>query len=158
MRELLRSFHNASHFRRIADLTDLLSKRERILRVVQTEAEEAALKFGTPRRTQILREGSDVELRVEDIIQNAPSLIMYSKKGYIKRMNIDTFASQGRGGTGKAGARLKDDDNVEDVLSVSNHDHLLFFSDEGQAYSLRAYDVPEASRTSSGTAMAQVCI
>lgn len=91
-----------------------------------------------------------------DIIPNAPSIVVYSKKGYIKRMSADTFAVQGKGGRGKAGTRLKEDDSLEEVVSVNDHDNLLFFTNEGHAYAIRAYDVPEASRTATGTAITQI--
>ncbi|KAL4439020.1 hypothetical protein ABPG77_006957 [Micractinium sp. CCAP 211/92] len=140
---------------KIADLRDLLSKRERILQVVEQEADELVAKFGTPRRTAIITDG-EVELRHEDVIPNAPSLVVYSRRGYIKRMRADTFGVQKRGGKGKTGARLKDDDSLDEVVYVNDHDHLLFFTAEGRAYSVRAYDVPEGGRTSVGTAIAQV--
>ncbi|PSC74003.1 DNA gyrase subunit A [Micractinium conductrix] len=140
---------------KIGDLSDLLQRRDRILQVVESEADELAAKFGTPRRSTIITDG-EVELKHEDIIPNAPSLVVYSKRGYIKRMRADAFALQRRGGMGKAGARLKDDDSLDEVVYVNDHDHLLFFTTEGRAYSVRAYDVPEGSRTSIGTAVTQV--
>ncbi|PRW61571.1 DNA gyrase subunit A [Chlorella sorokiniana] len=140
---------------KIADLQDLLSKRDRILQVVEQEADELVAKYGTPRRTAIVADG-EVELRQEDIIPNTPSLVVYSRRGYIKRMRADAFDVQRLGGKGKTGARLKDDDSLDEVAFVSDHDHLLFFTSEGRAYCLRAFDVPEGSRTSIGTAFTQV--
>ncbi|EFN51479.1 hypothetical protein CHLNCDRAFT_56398 [Chlorella variabilis] len=140
---------------KIADLQDLLQRQDRILQVVTSEAEELAAKFGTPRRTHIITDG-EVELRHEDVIPNAPSLVVYSRRGYIKRVRPDTFGAQKRGGVGKAGARLKEDDSLDEVVYVNDHDHLLFFTTEGRAYSLRAYDVPEGTRTAVGSAVTQV--
>jgi DNA gyrase subunit A len=100
--------------------------------------------------------GDTVELTKEDIIPNKASLIVYSKKGYIKRISADAFSVQRLRGTGKAVARLKDDDFLEEVISINDHDCLLFFTTQGRAHSIRAFDVPEGSRTSVGTALAQV--
>lgn len=155
-----------------------------MLSVVEAEADEVVAKHGTPRRSVLLGDGKQcsrsyylmpshwltreidripffvaaeaVELKKEDIIPNKPSLVVFSKKGYIKRISADAFSAQRLRGTGKAVARLKEDDSLEEVISVLDHDYLLFFTTQGRAYSLRAYDVPEGSRTSIGTAIAQV--
>ena len=80
----------------------------------------------------------------------------YSRKGYIKRMSADTFTVQGIRGTGKTGARLKEEDSLEDILYVNDHDRLLFFTNEGHAFALNAYEIPESSRTASGTPITQL--
>ena len=140
---------------RILDIEDLLKRKERILQVVQDEADEVAKAHGNDRRTTIVTDGQE-EMREVDIIPNAPSIIVYSRKGYIKRMSIDTFAVQGVRGTGKAGTRLKAEDSLEEVVSINDHDNLLFFTTEGHVYALHAYDIPIAARTASGTAITQV--
>ncbi|KAG7673555.1 hypothetical protein KSW81_006757 [Nannochloris sp. 'desiccata'] len=144
---------------KIQDLEDLIARKERILQVVMDEADKIAEQHGDDRRTNIVRdEGkfSQTELREVDIIPNSPSIVSYSRKGYIKRMSVDTFTVQGIRGTGKTGARLKEEDSLEDILYVNDHDHLLFFTNEGQAFALNAYEIPESSRTATGTPITQL--
>lgn len=140
---------------RIAELQRLLADPRAVLQVVSDEASELADKFGDKRRT-LVRRDVDGQLATEDIIPNAQSLIVFSARGFIKRMPADTFSVQNRGGTGKMGTRLRDDDSVEDVLHVNDHDHLLFFTTDGIVRSLRAHVVPYGSRTSAGTSISQV--
>eukprot|EP00891_Asterochloris_glomerata_P009690 jgi/Astpho2/9690/Aster-03682 len=137
---------------RITDLEDLLQQRGRVLQMVHEEAQEVAQKFGTPRRTAIAETGSATQLSNEDLIPNQPSLILFSRRGYIKRMPGNTFAVQHR----QIGAKLKGNDVVEDVLHVMDHDHVLFFTADGVARSIRAHQIPPASRTALGTAITQV--
>lgn len=140
---------------KVAQLESLLGSREQILQVVASEADELASKYGDGRRSALVQDAG-VEIREVDTIPNAPCVITYSKKGYIKRMPAETFSLQARGGRGKAGARLKGGDSMDQVLSASTHDALLVFTEDGQVRSLPAYQVPEASRTATGTPIAQL--
>eukprot|EP00873_Tetraselmis_striata_P044193 jgi/Tetstr1/464457/TSEL_000825.t1 len=142
----------------IADLDDLVSSRERLLGVVESEAMEVEKQFGTPRRTRIVADasGDGGVIQVQDIIPNDESLVTFSRRGYVKRMASDTFSVQARGGQGKAAARLKDDDAMESVVRLRNHDHMIFFSNQGAVYTVRAYDIPEAKRTALGTPITSI--
>lgn len=138
----------------IADLRDILARRERILDIIITEITEIRVKHATPRRTVI--EQSEDELGDIDLIANEKAVILLTEQGYLKRMPVNTFESQSRATRGKAGARMKDDDGVEHFLTCCDHDSVLFFSDRGVVYALKAYQIPVGSRTSRGTPIVQM--
>eukprot|EP00878_Enallax_costatus_P019373 GHUV01020438.1.p1 GENE.GHUV01020438.1~~GHUV01020438.1.p1 ORF type:complete len:826 (+),score=272.01 GHUV01020438.1:1150-3627(+) len=145
----------------IGDLKGLLGSRERVLKVVMDEAEVVAAKHGRPRRSKILLDQSgapaaESDIREEDVIPNTPSLITVSSRGFIKRMPTTDWEAQKRGGKGKSAGRLRDNDALEDVLSVMAHNTLLFLSASGRAFSVKAHKVPEATRTAAGSAVSQV--
>eukprot|EP00775_Hariotina_reticulata_P008929 gene8929-9106_t len=143
----------------IADLQDLLADRQRVLQLVLDEAQAVADKHGRPRRSRIVMQTESygaAELKEEDVVPNTPSLITVSSKGFIKRMPSSTWELQKRGGKGKSSARLRDNDALEDLLSLMAHDTLLFLSSAGRAYSVKAYKVPEASRAAAGSSISQV--
>jgi DNA gyrase subunit A len=139
---------------RIADLQDILANRSRILEIIETEALQIKTTHDTPRRTVI----QEVEGELDDIdlIANEKAVILVTEQGYIKRMPIHSFAAQARATRGKAAARMKEDDGVEHFLTCCDHDSLLFFSDRGVVYSLRAYQIPAASRTARGVPIVQM--
>ncbi|MFP5272886.1 DNA gyrase subunit A [Coleofasciculus sp.] len=139
---------------RITDLQDILANRQRILEIIETEALQIKTTHGTPRRTVI----QEVEGELDDIdlIANEKAIILVTEQGYIKRMPIHSFAAQARATRGKAAARIKEDDGVEHFLSCCDHDTLLFFSDRGVVYSLRAYQIPATSRTARGVPIVQM--
>jgi DNA gyrase subunit A len=138
----------------IADLQDILDRRERILSIIETESQQIKAAFANPRRTQIMPNEND--LGEMDLIANEKALILLTEQGYIKRMPIDTFEAQSRATRGKAAARIKDDDGVEHFLTCCDHDSVLFFSDRGVVYALKAYQIPEGSRASRGTPIVQL--
>ncbi|KAF6254075.1 DNA topoisomerase [Scenedesmus sp. NREL 46B-D3] len=141
----------------IADLQDLLASQERQLQIVLQEAQAAADKHGTPRRSRIVTASSEAaEQTEEDVVPNTPSLMTVSSRGFIKRMPSSTWEAQRRGGKGKSTGKLRDNDALEQVLSLMAHDTLLFLSARGRAHSVKAYRVPEASRAASGSAISQV--
>ncbi|MGC8711374.1 MAG: DNA gyrase subunit A [Leptodesmis sp.] len=140
--------------RQIADLQDILARRERILNIIETELNELKASHATPRRTVI--EQSEDELADADLIANERAVILLTEQGYIKRMPLNTFESQSRATRGKAGTRMKEDDAVEHFLALRDHDTVLFFSDRGIVYCLRAYQIPVGSRTSRGTPIVQL--
>ncbi|PAX60378.1 DNA topoisomerase (ATP-hydrolyzing) subunit A [Brunnivagina elsteri] len=138
----------------IADLRDILAKRERILEIIETEVTQIKERHATPRRTIITH--ADGDLDDIDLIANEKAIILVTKQGYIKRMPVNTFEAQSRATRGKAAAKVKDDDTVEHFLTCCDHDSVLFFSDRGVVYSLKAYQIPVSSRTSRGTPIVQM--
>ncbi len=140
--------------RQIADLQDILARRERILLIIETELGEVKTAYSTPRRTVI--EQSEDEIAEADLIANERAIILVTEQGYIKRMPVNTFESQNRATRGKAGTRMKEDDGVEHFLACRDHDSVLLFSDRGVVYCVRAYQIPMGSRTSRGTPIVQL--
>jgi DNA gyrase subunit A len=138
----------------IADLQDILDRRERVLEIIETEVTQIKTQFATPRRTIITNAEGDID--DIDLIANEKVLILLTKQGYIKRMPVNTFEAQSRATRGKAGAKVKDDDTIEHFLTCCDHDSVLFFSDRGVVYSLRTYQIPIGSRTSRGTPIVQM--
>ena len=138
----------------IADLQDILARRERILEIIETEIAQLKESFSTPRRTVILPGEGEIDER--DLIANEKAIILVTEQGYIKRMPVNTFEAQSRATRGKAAAKVKDDDTIEHFLTCCDHDSILFFSDRGVVYCLKAYQIPVSSRTSRGTAIVQM--
>ena len=138
----------------IADLQDILARRERILEIIVNELTALKEKFNDPRRTVI--EMDDGELTDISLIANEQVVILLTDQGYIKRMPVDTFEAQSRATRGKSGTKMKEDDGVQHFITCYTHDYVLFFSDRGVAYSLRAYQVPEGSRVARGIPMVQM--
>ncbi|WP_414543449.1 DNA topoisomerase (ATP-hydrolyzing) subunit A [Nostoc sp. CCY0012] len=138
----------------IADLQDILARRERILEIIETEIGELKTSFATPRRTVILPGEGEIDER--DLIANEKAIILLTEQGYIKRMPVNTFEAQSRATRGKAAAKVKDDDTIEHFLTCCDHDSVLFFSDRGVVYCLKAYQIPVSSRTSRGTPIVQM--
>ncbi|KAM3092721.1 DNA topoisomerase (ATP-hydrolyzing) subunit A [Phormidesmis sp. 146-12] len=138
----------------IADLQDILARRERVLEIIETEVTELRAAHANPRRTII--EQSEDELGDIDLIANEKAVILLTEQGYIKRMPVDAFESQNRATRGKAGARMKEDDAVEHFLTCCDHDSVLFFSDRGVVYHAKAYQIHTASRTARGMPIVQL--
>ena len=136
---------------RIKGLEEILSNENQLRAVIKNELTEVREEHDTPRRSQIVFDEGDME--VEDLIDNEPVVITLSKGGYIKAVAADTFRTQGRGGRGVQGARLKDDDILVRVLTTTAHSYLLFFTNRGKVYRLKAYQVPMMERTARGTAV-----
>ena len=138
----------------IADLKDILARRDRILEIIETEVTQLKTTHATPRRTVI--ELLENEFDDIDLIANEKSVILLTEQGYIKRMPLNTFEAQSRATRGKSGTRMKEDDGVEHFLTCCDHDSVLFFSQRGVVYCLRAYQIPAASRTSRGVPIVQM--
>ncbi|MBW4487710.1 MAG: DNA topoisomerase (ATP-hydrolyzing) subunit A [Trichocoleus desertorum ATA4-8-CV12] len=138
----------------IANLQDILARRERILEIISTEVAQLKATHATPRRTVI--EQAEGEIGDIDLIANEKALILLTEQGYIKRMPINTFEAQSRATRGKAGTRMKEDDGVEHFITCCDHDSVLFFSDRGVVYCLKAYQIPVGSRTSRGMPVVQM--
>ncbi|MGB3769244.1 MAG: DNA topoisomerase (ATP-hydrolyzing) subunit A [Phormidesmis sp.] len=139
---------------RIADLEDILANRSRILTIIKEEVLQIRAAHADERRTVI---GQD-ENNLSDIslIANEQVAILVTENGYIKRMLVDTFEAQNRATRGKSGTKMKDDDGIEHFVTCCTHDHVIFFTDRGVSYSLRAYQIPESSRTAKGYPLVQM--
>ena len=133
----------------IADLADILAKPERVVQIVKDELSEVKRKYADKRRTELMV-GEVLTLEDEDLIEESDVLVTLSNKGYIKRLDQDEFRAQKRGGRGVQGTGVKDDDFVKDLVSSSTHDRLLFFTNKGRVYRLKAYEIPEYGRTAKG--------
>ncbi|HEL0637002.1 TPA: DNA gyrase subunit A [Streptococcus equi subsp. zooepidemicus] len=133
----------------IADLADILARPERIEAIIKEEMEEIKRKYANPRRTELMV-GEVLSLEDEDLIEEEDVLITLSNNGYIKRLAQDEFRSQKRGGRGVQGTGVNDDDFVRELVSTSTHDTLLFFTNFGRVYRLKAYEIPEYGRAAKG--------
>jgi DNA gyrase subunit A len=138
----------------IHDLQDILSRRERVLGIIQAELEEIRHRFSTPRRAQLCMD--DSELDTTDLIENREMIVFLTEQGYIKRTGLEEFQVQGRATRGKAGTRMKEDDAVAQFFVCRSHDTILFFTDRGVVYSVRGYQIPQGSRNSRGMAVVQL--
>lgn len=133
------------------DLNAILGSREKLEGVIKTEIGEVREKFANERRTQITFDSGDID--VLDLIEDEEVVMVLSKKGYVKTVASDAFRKQGRGGRGVKGSSLKDEDYVEHLLTTTAHSYLLFFSNRGKVYRLRAHEIPMKERTARGTAL-----
>ncbi len=136
----------------IKELKSILESPKKMLGIIRTEVVDIKKDFANPRRTQIMAHGVK-EFSIEDLVPNEPTIIMATQDGYIKRMPIDTFRTQSRGGKGVIGLTTKEEDIIEHLISTNTHDNLLFFTNRGRVFQLRAYDIPVASRTAKGQAL-----
>ena len=135
----------------IAYLKEVLSSETLVYGIIKDELIEIRDKFGDERLTKIVASEGDID--VEDLIKEEQSVIALTHFGYIKRMPIDTYKSQKRGGKGITGIATREEDFVKQIFTASTHDTILFFSNKGKLYKLRGYEIPEAGRTARGTAI-----
>ncbi len=136
----------------IKELESILASESKILGIVKTETITLKEKYGNDRKTQIIAHGVK-EFTTEDLIPNEPTMVMTTTDGYIKRLPPDTFKQQSRGGKGVIGVTTKEDESVDQLLTVSTHDNILFFTSRGRVFQLMAYDIPQGSRTAKGQAL-----
>ena len=136
---------------RIAELKDILADPKKLLTVIKEEINVIAEKYGDDRRSKIEQDFSDIA--TEDLIPNTNTVIAMTSLGYIKRMTVDNFKVQNRGGRGIKGMQKLENDYIEDLLMTRTHDTIMFFTSLGRVYSMKAYKIPEASRTARGTAI-----
>ncbi|HBL39172.1 TPA: DNA gyrase subunit A [Candidatus Uhrbacteria bacterium] len=134
------------------ELEGVLKSPVKVRGLIKTEMKELREKYGDARRTEIVKHGVK-DFRIEDVIPDAPTVVMITRGGYIKRLPPDTFKAQARGGKGVSGQTLKEEDAIDQVFTTSTHKDLLFFTNRGRVFKLKAYDVPEASRTAKGQAL-----
>ena len=136
---------------KIKELRAILADENLLLGVIKTEIMEIADKYGDERRTSI---GFDMyDISTEDLIPRENVVIAMTKLGYIKRMSVDNFKAQNRGGKGIKGMQTIEDDYIEELLMMNTHHYLMFFTNTGKVYCLKGYEIPEASRTARGTAI-----
>lgn len=135
---------------KIAELRAILADENKLLSVIKKEILVISEKYGDDRRTKI---GFDDDMSVEDLISDDDTVIAMTNLGYIKRMSVDNFKSQNRGGKGIKGMQTIDEDFIEDLLMTTNHHYIMFFTNMGRCYRIKAYEIPEAGRTARGTAI-----
>ena len=135
----------------IAHLKEVLGSERLVLEIIKEELIEIKEKFGDDRKTKIV--AAEGEINVEDLIKEEQTVIALTHFGYIKRMPVDTYKSQKRGGKGITGIATREEDFVKEIFTASTHDTILFFSNKGKLYRLKGYEIPEAGRTAKGTAI-----
>ena len=135
----------------IAHLRDILNSERLVFEVIKEELIEIRDKFGDERKTKIV--AAEGEIDIEDLIKEEQTVVALTHFGYIKRMPIDTYKSQRRGGKGITGMATREEDFVKQIFTASTHDVILFFTNKGKLYRLRGYEIPEAGRTARGTAI-----
>ena len=135
----------------IAHLREILNSERLVFDIIKEELLEIKQKYGDERKTKIV--AAEGEFNVEDLIKDEQTVVALTHFGYIKRMPIDTYKSQRRGGKGITGIATREEDFVKQIFTASTHDTILFFSNKGKLYRLRGYEIPEAGRTAKGTAI-----
>ena len=138
----------------IAYLTGILESDEKLIELIETELTEIKDKFGDERRTKIVIDEGDID--IEELIEKEDILITLTNDGYIKRLPVDTYKVQNRGGKGISAANTKEDDFIKRIKTTNTHEDLLFFTSFGRVYSLKGYAIPEGSRTSRGQAIINI--
>lgn len=133
----------------ISYLKSLLEDKAKLMGVIKDELRSVAEKYGDPRRTEIVADEIE-SINIEDLIQKEEMVILISNLGYIKRVPVSSYKSQGRGGKGMASAKLAEEDFIEQLFVATTHDHLMFITSKGRAYWLKVHEIPEGSRTSKG--------
>lgn len=133
----------------IAELKATLADEQKILAIIKEELEEIAHKYGDDRRSEIV-DGAITDIEDEDLIPQEEIIITLTNKGYIKRLSVDTYKVQNRGGKGIKGMNTKEEDFVEYLLTTNTHNHLMFFTNKGKVYRMKGYRIPEFSRTAKG--------
>ena len=135
----------------ITDLRDILANPQRVVEIIKTELIEIKNKYNEPRRSEITYDYSDID--IEDLIEVEDVILSITHNGYIKRMPVDEYKAQRRGGVGVSAHKTKEEDFVENVMTTSTHDNILFFSNKGKVYRTKGYQIPEASKGAKGRAI-----
>lgn len=138
----------------IEDYKDILNREERVVQIIKDDLTEIVQKYGDKRRTEISTDYVDMD--DEDLIPREHVIITMTASGYIKRQSVSMYHAQNRGGKGIKSLTLNDEDNVEHMVSMSTHSHLLLFTNQGRVYRLKGYNIPNASRTAKGTPIVNV--
>ncbi|MBI2594595.1 DNA gyrase subunit A, partial [Candidatus Curtissbacteria bacterium] len=139
----------------IARLKGLLSSPKKILQVIEKELTTLKEKYGDPRRTRVYKSAVG-EFSEEDLVPQEQIIITITKSGYIKRSRVNLFRTQRRGGKGVSGLTMKDEDSVYSMLSANTHDQVLFFTNKGRVFQIRAYELPEGTRVAKGVALVNI--
>ena len=137
--------------RLIADLEDILARQERVLQILRDNFEAIKQQYGDARRTEISLDGGGID--IADLIEKEDVVISMTNQGYIKRMSTSEYKSQNRGGVGVTAHKTKEEDFVKNMFVTNTHDDLLFFTNKGKVYCIKAYEVPQAQKTAKGRAM-----
>ncbi len=140
----------------ITDLSDILAREERVTAIIREDLDELEKRYGDERRTEISEEEVDADFDMGDLITEDLMVVTLSRDGYVKRVALDTYRAQGRGGRGIRGSEAKEGDVLKSLFVASTHDYLLYFSNFGQVFWLKAYNLPEAGRNSKGRAIANL--
>ena len=139
---------------KIADYNDILSHESRVREIIKTEALEVKRQFGDERRTEILNVSGEVD--IEDLIPKEDCALTLTHFGYVKRQSLESYRLQRRGGRGVSGMTRRDEDTVSELFIINSHDYILFFTNRGKVYRVKCYEIPEGSRTSKGTNVANI--
>jgi DNA gyrase subunit A len=139
----------------IKELESILSSESRIMSIIKQEMLEVKEKHGNERRTRIVKKAIG-QFRDEDLVPNEEVIVTLSEGGYIKRMPISTYRTQGRGGKGVIGATMKDEDSIAHITTTMNHDYLLFFTNKGRVFQTRTFEIPASSRIAKGQAVVNI--
>jgi len=139
----------------IADLRDILARRERVIAIIRQDVEDMIERYADPRRTEISNEAV-VDIDIADLIPEQVMAVTVSHEGYVKTTPLSSYRAQHRGGKGISGGTTKEGDFLEHIFVANSHDSLLFFTSLGRVYSLKVYEIPEMSRTSRGRALVNV--
>ena len=137
----------------IADYTDILSREERVIAIIRTDLDEIEAKHGDDRRTEISAEEVEGGFDIEELITEELMVVTFSRAGYVKRVPLDVYRAQGRGGRGVKGSEAREGDVLKALFAAVTHDYILCFSNRGKVYWLKVYQLPEGSRTSQGRAI-----
>jgi len=154
-REKLESEYNAL-VAEIEDLNDILNRDERVVAIILEDIDDIEQRFGDDRRTEISMEEIDGSFDIEELITEEMMVVTFSRGGYVKRVGLDEYRAQGRGGRGVRGSVTMDGDALRSIFVANTHDYLLCFSNTGKVYWLKVYQLPEGSRTSQGRSMANL--
>jgi len=142
---------HAEVLERISELREILGDEQRVRDLIKEELAEVRHAYANPRRTEITHSEDDID--IEDLIADQQMVISITRSGYIKRLPLDTYRKQRRGGVGVMGMEMKDEDYIEHLFVCSSHDYLLFFTNRGKVYRQKVYELPEAGRTAKGRAL-----
>ena len=138
----------------ITYLLSILNSEEKLIKLIEEELNEIKEKYGDKRRTKIVKDEGEID--IEELIEKEDILITLTNDGYIKRLPVDTYRVQNRGGKGISAANTKEDDYIKRIMTTNTHEDLLFFTSLGRVYSLKGYEIPEGSRTSRGQAIINI--
>jgi len=137
----------------IADLNDILDRNERVVAIIREDIDDVEKRYGDDRRTEISSEEVDGSFDIEELITEEMMVVTFSRAGYVKRVSLDAYRAQGRGGRGIKGSESKEGDVLKSLFVAGTHDYILFFSNRGKVYWLKVYQLPEGTRTSQGRAI-----
>ena len=144
----------ASLHAKIEDFEDILSNHSRVLQIIKDEVNAVRNKYADQRRTEILSVSGEVD--IEDLIPQEECVLTLTEFGYVKRLSVDTYKLQKRGGRGVAGMTRREEDVATEMFIINSHDYVLFFTDKGRVYRLKCYEIPEGSRQSKGMNIANI--